>query len=65
MKSKFKRSILICLIIPVSLFLGSEVLWAATPAPEKEGAKPAEVTKPSQPAKKGEEIHRQGSGILL
>ena len=60
MKSKFKKSTLIGLIISVSLFLGSGALRAATPAPEKEGAKLAEAAKPSQPAKKGEKFIVKG-----
>ena len=54
MTSKLKRSVLIFIIISVSLFLGSEQLWAATTAPGKEGTKPAEVTKPPESLKKGE-----------
>ena len=58
MKSKLKRSILVFLIISFSLSTG--VLWAATPASEKEGAKSAEVTKPSEPGKKGEKFVIKG-----
>ena len=50
MKSKFKISILICLVI--SLFLGLGMLWAAKPVTEKQGTKPTEVTKPPEPGKK-------------
>jgi len=52
MKSKFIKTALIGLIISVS-FLSSGMLWAATPGPEKAGAKPAGVTKPSVPGKNG------------
>ena len=58
MKSKLKRSILVFLIISFSLGIG--VLWAATPASEKESAKPAEVTKSPEPGKKGEKFVIKG-----
>ena len=54
MKSNFKRSILVFLIISLSLGLG--MLWAAKPTPEKEGAKPAEMTKPLEPGKRGVKV---------
>jgi len=56
MKSNFKRSILVFLIIFISLFLGLGMLWAAKPTPEKEGAKPAEVTKPLELGKRGVKV---------
>ena len=58
MKSKFKISILFCLIL--SLFLGIGKLGAAKPTSEKEGAKSAEVTRPSEPGKKGEKFTVKG-----
>src|SRR3990172_9255271 len=60
MESKIKRSVLVCLIISVSLSWGSAVLWAATPAPEKESVKPAGVTKSPEPAKKAEKFIVKG-----
>jgi hypothetical protein len=60
MKSNFKRSILVFLIISISLFLGLGVLWAAKPAPEKEGVKSAEVIKPPEAGKKLEKIIIKG-----
>jgi hypothetical protein len=64
MKSKFKKSILIFLILSVSFLLGFGMLWAAKPAPEKEGAKPAEVTNPLNQGKV-RKIYHQRAGILL
>ena len=60
MKAKFKRSILICLSISVWFSLGSGALWAVTSGLEKGGANPAAVTKPSEPAKKGEKFIVKG-----
>src|SRR4030042_1131929 len=60
MTSKLRRSVLIGIIISVSLFLGSEVLCAATTAPEKGSSKPAGVTKPPDSLKKGEKIIIKG-----
>ena len=60
MKSNFKKSTLVGLLLSVWLFSGVGVLQAAVPAPEKQGAKPAETTKPSQPAKKGEKFIVKG-----
>ncbi|MBP1696694.1 MAG: cbcY [Deltaproteobacteria bacterium] len=56
MESKFKKSILFCLIIFVSLSWGSRIVWAATPVPEKESVKPAGATQPPEPAKKAEKF---------
>jgi cytochrome b subunit of formate dehydrogenase len=60
MKSKFKKTILIFLTLGVSLFLGLGMLWAAKPAPEKEVAKPAEVTKLPESGKKREKFIIKG-----
>jgi cytochrome b subunit of formate dehydrogenase len=60
MKSKYKRSILIFLIISFTLFLGFGFMWAAKPVPEKESPKPAVVTKPSEPGEKGEKFIIKG-----
>jgi cytochrome b subunit of formate dehydrogenase len=56
MKSNFKRSILVFLIISISLFLSLGILWAAKPAPEKEGIKPAEITKPLESGGRGVKV---------
>ena len=63
MKSKFKISILFCLVL--SLFLGIGMSWAAKPASEKEGAKPAEVTKPSEPGKKEKKLSSKAGNTVL
>ncbi len=54
MNSKLKKSILLCLILFISLSVGLGILWAAKPAPQKEGTKPAVATQPPEPVKRGE-----------
>src|SRR4030067_3387582 len=60
MEYKFKRSILISLMTSVSLFLGSGLLLAGTPTPEKEAPKPVELAKPPEFGKKGEKFIIKG-----
>src|SRR4030043_1860458 len=60
MKPMFKRSILILVAISMTFFWSYETLWAATPASEKDGPKPAGVSKPSESAKKGEKFIIKG-----
>ncbi|MGZ3515404.1 MAG: hypothetical protein ACXU93_15770, partial [Thermodesulfobacteriota bacterium] len=56
MEYKLKKAMLIWLTFSVAFFMSSGALWAATPAPGKEGVKATEATKPSEPPKKGEKF---------
>lgn len=57
MKTKFRRPIIILLVaFSLALFLSLSIMWAATPTPEKQGTKPAEVTKPTIPEKRGDKV---------
>jgi cytochrome b subunit of formate dehydrogenase len=60
MKSKFKRSILVFFAVSLILFCGRGILWAATPAAEKESPKPAGVPKPPESLRKGEKFIIKG-----
>ena len=56
----FKRSFLILIAICMTIYGSYGTLWAATPSSEKEGAKPAGVTKPPESSKKGERFVVKG-----
>ncbi len=60
MESKAKKLLPAFVIFFLILFLSVAWLWAAKPASEKEGPKPAEGIKASEPPKKGEKFVVKG-----